>query len=204
MLVVVLLAASNAVYPTWLDRSTNNINPCLGSLVRAVRSQTEPCEDAVHERRRGRTSRLSAISERLTNTRLHRISGQMRRVDGINRREKKRRVAAEPMIGHVKVEQRMGRNELNSRDGDRANAISAATGDNLSSTRPMVRGNVTRALQATPRTRVCCSGRLTIRQQGLFTDDFVSDFSPVRLFIRACMLVSSFFVSRHQFVFHHW
>lgn len=82
-------------------------------------------------RHRGRTSRPSAISERLTNISLHRISGQVRRVNGINRNEKKRRVTAEPMIGHVKAGHCMGCGDLNDHDGGRTNAVPAASGSDF-------------------------------------------------------------------------
>ncbi len=60
------------------------------------------------------------------------ISGQVRRVTKSIRREMKRRAAVEPVIGHVKAEHRMDRNYLKGRDGDRANAVLAAAGYNLS------------------------------------------------------------------------
>ena len=43
----------------------------------------------------------------------------------------KRRAAVEPVIGRLKAEHRMSRNYLKGRDGDRANAILAATGYNF-------------------------------------------------------------------------
>jgi IS5 family transposase len=60
------------------------------------------------------------------------ISGQVRRVTKTIRREMKRRAASEPMIGHIKLEHRMERNYLKGRDGDRNNAVLAATGYNFS------------------------------------------------------------------------
>jgi IS5 family transposase len=60
------------------------------------------------------------------------ISGQVRRVTKTIRREMKRRAAIEPMIGHIKLEHRMERNYLQGRDGDRNNAVLAATGYNFS------------------------------------------------------------------------
>jgi IS5 family transposase len=60
------------------------------------------------------------------------ITGQVRRVTRPLRREMKRRAAVEPVIGHVKVEHRMGRNYLKGRDGDRINAVLAAAGYNFS------------------------------------------------------------------------
>ena len=59
------------------------------------------------------------------------ISGQVRRVTRPIRREMRRRAAIEPVIGHMKAEHRMGRNDLKGRDGDRANAALAAAGDNV-------------------------------------------------------------------------
>ena len=47
------------------------------------------------------------------------------------RREMRRRAAVEPVIGHVKAEHRMDRNYLKGRDGDRTNAVLAATGYNF-------------------------------------------------------------------------
>lgn len=44
----------------------------------------------------------------------------------------KRRAAVELVIGHVKEEHRMGRNFLKDREGDRINALLAASGDNVS------------------------------------------------------------------------
>jgi IS5 family transposase len=59
------------------------------------------------------------------------ISGQVRHVTAVIRREMKRRAAVEPVIGHVKGEHRMGRNYLKGRDGDRMNAVLAAAGYNF-------------------------------------------------------------------------
>ena len=55
------------------------------------------------------------------------ISGQVRRVTKPIRREMRRRAAIEPVIGHLKEDHRMGRNYLTGRDGDRINAVLAAT-----------------------------------------------------------------------------
>jgi IS5 family transposase len=60
------------------------------------------------------------------------ITGQVRRVTRPIRRERKRRAAVEPVIGHVKAEHRLGRNYLKGRDGDRINAVLAAAGYNFS------------------------------------------------------------------------
>ena len=43
----------------------------------------------------------------------------------------RRRAAVEPVIGHLKAEQRMDRNYLKGREGDRANAVLAAAGYNF-------------------------------------------------------------------------
>src|SRR6478672_8964883 len=60
------------------------------------------------------------------------ISGQVRRVTASIRREMRRRVAVEPVIGHLKAEHRMGRNYLKGPEGDRINAVLAAAGYNFS------------------------------------------------------------------------
>jgi IS5 family transposase len=59
------------------------------------------------------------------------ISGQVRRVTKIIRREM-RRCAVEPVIGHLKADHRMRRNHLKGREGDRINAVLAAAGYNFS------------------------------------------------------------------------
>ena len=59
------------------------------------------------------------------------ISGQVRRVTKVIRREMRRRAAVEPVIGHLKAEHRMARNYLKGRHGDRANAVLAAAGYNF-------------------------------------------------------------------------
>jgi IS5 family transposase len=59
------------------------------------------------------------------------ISGQVRRVTKAIRREMRRRAAVEPVIGHVKDDHRMGRNQLKGREGDRINAVLAAAGYNF-------------------------------------------------------------------------
>jgi transposase, IS5 family len=43
----------------------------------------------------------------------------------------RRRAAVEPVIGHLKAEHRMDRNNLKGREGDRINAILAAPGYNF-------------------------------------------------------------------------
>ena len=59
------------------------------------------------------------------------ISGQVRRVTKVIRREMRRR-AVEPVIGHLKDDHRMRRSYLKGRDGDRINAVLAAAGYNFS------------------------------------------------------------------------
>jgi transposase, IS5 family len=59
------------------------------------------------------------------------ISDQVRRVTAPTRREMKRRAAVEPVIGHLKAEHRMDRNNLKGREGDRINAVLAAAGYNF-------------------------------------------------------------------------
>ena len=60
------------------------------------------------------------------------ISGQVRRVTQVIRREMRRRAAVEPVIGHLKDDHRMRRNHLKGREGDRINAVLAAAGYNFS------------------------------------------------------------------------
>ena len=59
------------------------------------------------------------------------ISGQRRGVTETIKRELRRRSAVEPVIGHAKVEHRMGRNHLAGTHGDAANAVLAAAGYNF-------------------------------------------------------------------------
>ena len=59
------------------------------------------------------------------------IAGQRRRVTDAIKRELRRRPAVEPVIGHAKVDHRMGRNFLKGAHGDAANAILAAAGYNF-------------------------------------------------------------------------
>ncbi|HMB74836.1 MAG TPA: IS5 family transposase [Kiloniellaceae bacterium] len=59
------------------------------------------------------------------------IAGQRRGLTPTMRRELKRRSAIEPMIGHAKNEGRLGRNHLLGNDGDKINALLAASGLNL-------------------------------------------------------------------------
>jgi IS5 family transposase len=59
------------------------------------------------------------------------ISGQKRGVTPGIKRERRRRSAVGPVIGHLKAEHRMGRNYLFHRRGDAANAVLAAAGCNF-------------------------------------------------------------------------
>ena len=60
------------------------------------------------------------------------ISGPVRRVTKVIRREMRSRAAVEPVIGHLKDDHRMRRNHLKGREGDRINAVLAAAGYNFS------------------------------------------------------------------------
>lgn len=59
-------------------------------------------------------------------------AGQKRRVTPAIKRQMRRRSAVEPVIGHIKGEHRMERNDLAGEDGDGLNAILAAAGYNFS------------------------------------------------------------------------
>jgi IS5 family transposase len=59
-------------------------------------------------------------------------SGQKRGVTARIKRERRRRPAVEPVIGHLKEDHRMGRNYLAGHAGDAANAVLAAVGYNFS------------------------------------------------------------------------
>ena len=58
-------------------------------------------------------------------------SGQKRRLTPQIKRELRRRAAIEPVIGHLKAEHRMGRNNLAHHAGDAVNAVLAAAGYNF-------------------------------------------------------------------------
>jgi IS5 family transposase len=58
-------------------------------------------------------------------------SGQKRRLTPEIEREMRRRAAVGPVIGHLKAEHRMGRNQLAHRSGDAINALLAAVGYNF-------------------------------------------------------------------------
>src|SRR5215218_4880628 len=59
------------------------------------------------------------------------LSGQKRGVTPTIRRERRRRNAIEPIIGHLKSDGHLGRNFLRGTEGDAANVILAAAGHNL-------------------------------------------------------------------------
>ena len=59
------------------------------------------------------------------------LSGQKRGVTPAIRRERRRRSAIEPVIGHLKSDGHLGRNFLRGTEGDAANVILAAAGHNL-------------------------------------------------------------------------
>ena len=59
------------------------------------------------------------------------LSGQKRGITPTIRRERRRRNAIEPVIGHLKSDGHLGRNFLRGTEGDAANAILAAAGHNL-------------------------------------------------------------------------
>ena len=59
------------------------------------------------------------------------ISGQKRGVTPTVRRERRRRAAIEPVIGHMKSDGHLGRNFLLGTEGDATNVVLAAAGHNL-------------------------------------------------------------------------
>ena len=59
------------------------------------------------------------------------ISGQKRGVTPTVRRERRRRAAIEPVIGHMKSDGHLGRNFLLGPEGDATNVVLAAAGHNL-------------------------------------------------------------------------
>jgi transposase, IS5 family len=59
------------------------------------------------------------------------LSGQKRGLTPTMRRERRRRAAIEPVIGHMKSDGHLGRNFLLGTEGDAANLILAAAGHNL-------------------------------------------------------------------------
>ena len=59
------------------------------------------------------------------------VSGQKRGLTPTIRRERRRRNAIEPVIGHMKSDGHLGRNFLLGTEGDATNAILAAAGHNL-------------------------------------------------------------------------
>jgi len=63
--------------------------------------------------------------------RIYKQDGKLKKLTRAIRNKIKRRSAIEPTIGHVKSDNRMGRNYLKGADGDRINAILAAAGYNM-------------------------------------------------------------------------
>jgi transposase, IS5 family len=59
------------------------------------------------------------------------VSGQKRGITPTMRRERRRRSAIEPVIGHMKSDGHLGRNFLLGTDGDAINLVLAAAGHNL-------------------------------------------------------------------------
>ncbi len=59
------------------------------------------------------------------------VSGQTRGVTPTIRRERRRRAAIEPVIGHMKADGHLGRNFLLGTEGDAANLVLAAAGHNM-------------------------------------------------------------------------
>ena len=59
------------------------------------------------------------------------LSGQKRGITPTIRRERRRRNAIEPVIGHMKSDGHLGRNFLRGTEGDAANLVLAAAGHNL-------------------------------------------------------------------------
>jgi transposase, IS5 family len=59
------------------------------------------------------------------------VSGQKRGITPTIRRERRRRSAIEPVIGHLKSDGHLGRNFLRGTEGDATNVILAAAGHNL-------------------------------------------------------------------------
>jgi len=62
---------------------------------------------------------------------IYKQDGKLRQLTRAIRNKLKRRSAIEPTIGHVKSDNRMGRNYLKGAEGDRINAILAAAGYNM-------------------------------------------------------------------------
>ncbi|GGC74281.1 hypothetical protein GCM10011504_59260 [Siccirubricoccus deserti] len=59
------------------------------------------------------------------------VSGQKRGITPTIRRERRRRSAIEPVIGHLKSDGHLGRNFLRGTEGDAINLVLAAAGHNL-------------------------------------------------------------------------
>jgi transposase, IS5 family len=59
------------------------------------------------------------------------VSGQRRGITPTIRRERRRRSAIEPVVGHLKSDGHLGRNLLLGSEGDASNLVLAAAGHNL-------------------------------------------------------------------------
>ncbi len=99
------------------------------------------------------------------------ISGHVRRVTQPIRREMKHCAAIELVIGHMKAEHCMGRNDLPGREGDRANAVLAADGYKRPRSPEMVRGPFASPDQGHPHKPHRRSNGWKINRTGIFTDD---------------------------------
>ena len=102
-------------------------NPCDGHTLAAQIAQTERLTGVGIERAfvdrgyRGHDADKARVV----------LSGQKRGVTPTIRRERRRRNAIEPVIGHMKADGLLGRNFLLGTEGDAANAILAAAGHNM-------------------------------------------------------------------------
>ena len=126
----VSLATTNAVAPGGqfvLGARTLPANPYDGHTLGAQIAQTERLTGVEIERAyvdrgyRGHDADRARVF----------ISGQKRGVTPTIRRERRRRAAIEPVIGHMKSDGHLGRNFLLGMEGDAANIILAAAGHNL-------------------------------------------------------------------------
>jgi IS5 family transposase len=127
---VVSLATTNAVAPGGqfvLGARALPGNPYDGHTLAAQIAQTERITGVVVERAyvdrgyRGHDANRSRVI----------LAGQKRGITPTIRRERRRRNAIEPVIGHMKSDGHLGRNFLRGTAGDAANVILAAAGHNL-------------------------------------------------------------------------
>jgi transposase, IS5 family len=100
------------------------------------------------------------------------MSRPVRRVTATIRREMRHRTAVMPVIGHIKITHRMGRNYLKGRDGDRINVVLTAAGCNF--------GLFPCWLErfCMPSSRRCSRRRGGSKPQRFFTGDSVGRRSP--------------------------